>query len=274
MDAGEREQVEIHAPPAALRGPVACVILRRVRPGPEPLAARVHANTFACLNAIASGEIRCDGVPQPACFLVGPLPHPRDTSAEGEVRSASLVLQAWALEPWFGLRADGLAGTLHDAAALRDPHVEGVRAALLRACSGDLAALWAAVAALDARRPAAAPELALEVLRQGGVAAAARAVGCSERQYRRRFQRHLGLGPAAWLRVRRWEGALQDLLAPGAQHSIAELAAGHDYADQAHLARETRCFVHDSPARLRGSADWALLPARVRILQDGEDGGA
>lgn len=272
MDAGQREQVEIHAPPAALRGPVACVIVRRVRPGPQPLAARVHANTFACLNVIAGGALRCDGAPQPACFLVGPFPHPRDTSAEGGLLSASLVLQPWALEPWFGLRADALAGALHDATAMRDPHVERVRAALLRACSGDLAALWDALAALDAERPAAAPGLATEVLRQGGVAAAAQAVGCSERQYRRRFQRHLGLGPAAWLRVRRWEGALQDLLAPGTAPSIAQLAAGHDYADQAHLARETRSFVHDSPARLRRSADWALLPARVRILQDGEEG--
>lgn len=271
MEPGQREQVEIHAPPEGLRGPVACVILRRVRPGPQPLAARVHANTFACINVIASGAIRCEGAPQPACFLVGPFSRPRDTEAEGEVASASLVLQPWALEPWFGLRADVLAGTLHDATAMRDPHIQDIRAALLGACSGDLAALWDALAALAAQRPAAAPNLAIEVLRQGGVAAAAQAVGCSERQYRRRFQRHLGLAPAAWLRVRRWEATLQDLLAPGAAPSLADLAAGHDYADQAHLARETRSFVHNTPARLRGSADWALLPARVRILQDGED---
>lgn len=272
MEPGQREQVEIHAPPAGLRGPVACVILRRVHPGPQPLAARVHANTFACLNVVASGAVHCDGAPQPASFLVGPFSRPRDTSAEGEVVSASLVLQPWVLEPWFGLRPDALVDMLLDAATLPDPHAERLRAALLDACSGELASLWRALEALAFARPASAPELALEVLRQDGVAAAARATGCSERQYRRRFQRHLGFAPAAWLRVRRWEATLQDLLAPGAAPSLADLAAGHDYADQAHLARETRSFVDTSPARLRASPDWALLPARVRILQDGEDG--
>jgi AraC-like DNA-binding protein len=274
MEPVQREQVEIHAPPDGLRGPVACVILRRVGSAPQPLAARVHANTFACLNALAGGTIRCDGVPQAACFLVGPSSRPRDTEAQGEVLSASLVLQPWTLEPWFGLRADALADTLQDMVTPRDAHLQRLRDALLHACSGPdaLQPLWDALAALASERPASAPVLALDVLRRCGVAAAAQAAGCSERQYRRRFQRNLGLGPAAWLRVRRWEAALQDLLAPGAALSIADLAAGHDYADQAHLARETRSFVRDTPGRLRGSADWPLLPARVRTLQDGEEG--
>lgn len=275
MEAGQREQVEIHAPPPGLRGLVACLILRRVRAGPQPLAARVHANTFACLNVVAHGAIRCDGALQPACFLAGPLSQPRDTSAEGEVASAALVLEPWLLEPWFGLSVENLADALVDGATLREPQVQRVRAALLAACTGAgaLEDAWTALAALAAARPAAAPDLALDILRQDGVAAAAHAAGCSERQYRRRFRRHLGLAPAAWLRVRRWEAALQDLLAAGEAPKLAELAAGHHYADQAHLARETRSFVHTTPARLRGAADWALLPARVRILQDAEDGG-
>ena len=67
---------------------------------------------------------------------------------------------------------------------------------------------------------------------------------------------------------------MQDLaLRDGDAAGIARLAADHGYADQAHLARETRSIVTSTPARLRGAlrsgeGHWSLRPARVRIVQD------
>lgn len=271
MSTAPREHVAIHAAPSALQQWVLCVILRRVDPGPV-LAARIHANTFACLNVVAEGAVRCAGVLQPSRFLAGPLSAPRETETEGPMSSASLVLQPWVLEPWFGLRPDRIADALVPAEAL---HADALCKALLAMATDDAGApaLWATLDALAADAPATVPDLALPTLCAGGVAAAAVATGCSERHYRRRFHRALGLGPAAWLRVRRWEATVQGLLAPDAA-PLAALAADHGYADQAHLARETQSFVRTTPSRLRAAADWPLAPARVRILQDGGDGTA
>lgn len=276
MDVAPREQVEIHPAPAAARAWALCAILRTVRGDAAPLAARVHANTFACLNVVARGAVRCEEVPQPQRFLVGPLSRPLATSTEGELRSASLVLQPWVLEPWFGLRPDALADALVPVPAAPGAPADALCAALRAACDHACAmdAVWTALLHLAATAPPDLPALALDVLRADGVAAAARSIGVSERQYRRRFRRAQGLAPAGWLRVRRWEATVQGLLAPGSALPLAALAADHGYADQAHLARETQSFVRTSPTRLRGAADWSLAPARVRILQDGEPGAA
>ncbi|MBC5781952.1 helix-turn-helix domain-containing protein [Ramlibacter sp. USB13] len=273
MQAATRERLAVHAAPPALRPWAVCVLLRHADAG-DVLRARVQATTFACLNVVTAGEVRCDGTLQPPRFLAGPASRPRETSASAPLASASLVLAPGLLEPWLGLRPDGLVDALVDVDALQHPGLHALCAALASAC-GDADALATAWRLLEDAVPSLRPpELALPLLREHGVAGAAAAVGCSERQYRRRFQRQQGLGPAAWLRVRRWEEALQGLLAPEARPALARLAAGHGYADQAHLTRDTQDFVHASPARLRHAHDWSLAPARVRILQDGEGDAA
>lgn len=274
MNPSDREQLALHAAPPPLRPRAGLLLVRRVAATETPLAARVQANTFACLNVVAQGEVTCDGRVQPARFLAGPAARPRETAVHGALLSASLVLAPWVLEPWLGLRPDDVVDALADVDGFHHPGLDALCAALARACEvpDAVAAGWEL---LELSMPALSPpELAWTALRAEGVAAAAAALGCSERQYRRRFQRHLGLGPATWLRVRRWEETLQGLLAPHAPASLADLAAGHGYADQSHLARDTQDFVHASPARLRGAADWPLAPARVRILQDGEPDAA
>jgi AraC-like DNA-binding protein len=276
MNPPDREQLALHAAPPPLRPWAPCVLLRRVAAAepPQPLAARVHANTFACLNVVAQGEVHCDGRAQPARFLAGPAARPRDTRVTGALASASLVLAPWVLEPWLGLRPDSMVDALVDVDGVRAARLDPLCAALARACRepAALEAVWSLLG--DGIAACPAPELALHVLRAEGVAAAAAALGCSERQYRRRFQRHLGLGPAAWQRVRRWEETLQELLAPGAPSPLADLAAGHGYADQSHLARDTQDFVRASPGALRTAGDWPLAAARVRILQDTPPGAA
>lgn len=270
MAPAERETLVLHPAPPGLRHAVACLVLRHVGPAAQPLAARVHANTFACLNVVAQGHVSCEGAPLPARFLCGPLRSPRDTSVPGPLASASLVLAPWVLEPWLDLRPGALADQFAGVDGLQRPALQPLCDALAQACEHPtgLERTWSLLQPALARL--APPDLALSVLRSDGVTAAAAALGCSERQYRRRFQRRIGLGPAAWLRVRRWEEALQGLLAPEPPAGLAALAADHGYADQAHLARDTRDFVQATPATVRAAADWPLAPARVRILQDGE----
>lgn len=96
---------------------------------------------------------------------------------------------------------------------------------------------------------------ALMLARSGADAGtAARAVGLSERQLRRRFEQAIGYGPATLTRVLRFQRFLHRANAPGADTTpLALLAAEAGYADQAHLARECR--------RLAGLAPGALLAA-------------
>ena len=267
-----RDEVQVHAAPAPLRACSPCLLVRRVAAG-DAVAARVHANSFACLNVVTGGSVQVGGQAQRARFLVGPLSQPRETLAEGRLVSASLVLQPWVLEPWFGWRPDHLADRLLAPGAELDTLCDALAGACER--PHGVPAVWEALGTLARSHPVAVPELALSVLRERGVEAAAASLGCSARHYRRRFQRAFGLGPAAWLRVRRWEEALQGLLAPAEGEALAGLSAAHGYADQAHFARDTRAFVQASPARLRAGAQagWSLAPARVRILQDGKEPG-
>jgi AraC-like DNA-binding protein len=88
------------------------------------------------------------------------------------------------------------------------------------------------------------------VIRDGAsVPQAARRVGLSERQLRRRFELAVGYGPATLQRVQRFQLFLH--LAAGAPvASLARLAADAGYADQAHLARECRRLSGLPPSEL------------------------
>jgi AraC-like DNA-binding protein len=148
--------------------------------------------------------------------------------------------------------------------------------AMQDACtSGNPSRLWSALEAHGCKVQQAQPRLALDTLLGAGVAAAAAALGCSTRQYLRRFRHAMGLSPATWLRIRRWETALRAMA--GAPHdSMAQLSLQQGFADQAHLARETRALVDETPVRLRrllmeDAGPWSLRPARVRFVQDEGD---
>ena len=83
------------------------------------------------------------------------------------------------------------------------------------------------------------------------VGALAERAGLSARQLRRRFDRTVGYGPAFLARVARLQrfakGAVR---APGL--GIAELAAAAGYADQSHLAKDTRAIADRTPRELIG----------------------
>jgi AraC-like DNA-binding protein len=134
--------------------------------------------------------------------------------------------------------------------AVRDQRVllEHVWApALVRALEDDVAASRTPVRALEEIARAhghAAPRLdplMAEVVRRVGhdeaIGAVADAVGLSSRQLHRRALDAFGYGPKLLARVLRMQRAL-DHARTGA--GLADVAAAHGYADQAHLARDVR----------------------------------
>jgi AraC-like DNA-binding protein len=80
---------------------------------------------------------------------------------------------------------------------------------------------------------------------------AAREVGWSPRHLRTQMVAEIGFTPKTAARVVRFDRARRILQARrnGASLALAELAATHGYADQAHLAREFRDFAGCSPSQ-------------------------
>jgi AraC-like DNA-binding protein len=118
------------------------------------------------------------------------------------------------------------------------------------------AALAALARGVAARLPAAdgrdaiVRQAAVAVVGQGlPVHEAARHVGLSERQLRRRFERAVGYGPATLVRVQRFQRFLA-LAQRNPEAALARLALDAGYADQAHLTRECRRLAGLSAAAL------------------------
>ncbi|WP_299396916.1 AraC family transcriptional regulator [Pelagibius sp.] len=87
--------------------------------------------------------------------------------------------------------------------------------------------------------------------------------GYSHRTFTRRFAAAVGLKPKTYARLQRFGRALDPLAkgaaAAGAAPSLADLAAWHGYADQAHFVREFRQFSGLTPGCYR-----RLAPAFAR----------
>jgi AraC-like DNA-binding protein len=175
----------------------------------------------------------------------------------------------------FGLPAAELAGADVDAAAvLGDTLVDEIRD---RVRSGpDWPCRFAAVDAvlrrlLRAARPAAAPEIAYACRRllagAGPVAAVAADVGWSGRYLTDRFRAEVGLRPKEAARVARFDRARR-ALRPTVR--LADVAAGHGFADQSHLVREFRALAGCTPSRwLADEFEFGFVQAPATPL--GED---
>jgi AraC-like DNA-binding protein len=107
--------------------------------------------------------------------------------------------------------------------------------------------------------------LALAVSRRGGsVRELADASGYSERQLRRIFLDHVGVGPKEFGRMTRAIAALRGLAA--APSSWSQYATDHGYYDQAHLIDEFREVVGQTPKRFLDSlVEPRLLEKHVAV---------
>ncbi|MNT43045.1 DNA-binding transcriptional regulator AraC [compost metagenome] len=82
------------------------------------------------------------------------------------------------------------------------------------------------------------------------VGAAAHSLGVSERTLERLTQRATGQVPRFWRALARVRRAA---LALGTSQPLAEIAADHGYADQAHFSRDCLRWLGHTPASLRGT---------------------
>ena len=82
------------------------------------------------------------------------------------------------------------------------------------------------------------------------VVAAAHSLGVSERSLERLTQRATGQTPRFWRALARVRRAA---LALGTAQPLADIAADHGYADQAHFSRDCLRWLGQTPASLRGT---------------------
>jgi AraC-like DNA-binding protein len=108
------------------------------------------------------------------------------------------------------------------------------------------AALLARLPRVRALHPAIAHALA-QFARADDVAGVVAEVGYSHRRFIALFHHAVGLTPKRYCRVQRLQRAIPEL----ARRSLAEVAAGAGYSDQAHLTREFRALAGVSPGAYR-----------------------
>jgi AraC-like DNA-binding protein len=96
-----------------------------------------------------------------------------------------------------------------------------------------------------AEQVAAAAKL---IRRTGGISASAVQIGLSRRHLHRLFGERVGVSPADYLRLARFATALPRLHTAA---SLADVAAGSGYFDQAHFCRDFRTFGTMTPTEYR-----------------------
>ena len=85
----------------------------------------------------------------------------------------------------------------------------------------------------------------------GGVSTLAREIGWSGDHLGRRFRAEFGVGPKVAARMARFDRARRDVArrADAGALALADVAADHGYADQAHFTREFRALADCTPTR-------------------------
>ena len=171
---------------------------------------------------------------------------------------AAMVVPGRAGEQWLGFRL--LPGTSIDAPALLRSAQAIWQQSLRRAGRPS--------SSLGSRETAAPEALVLEAIERhtrmdprakealhalahtATVGAAAQSLGVSERTLERVTHRATGQTPRFWRALAR---VRQAALALGTAQPLAEIAADHGYADQAHFSRDCLRWLGYTPASLRGT---------------------
>lgn len=190
---------------------------------PDPAQSILHTATpDGCIEIIhrITGGSWWQG-PQPAAFVAGVITRPAVLRFTGDARFVAVRLWPWA---WNAL------------AAVRSPALVDVWLPLGEAAPDlpppDPDNPFACITGL------LGPETAFGslILASKTVAELASRTGRSPRWLQRWFARNVGVSPRAYLRLLRFQDALQGIQQPGSQ--LADEAAAHGYADQAHMTRD------------------------------------
>jgi AraC-like DNA-binding protein len=240
------------APPAGLRGAVACLWAAVVPEGPDRVAL--------VLPDGCSDLIWEQGV---GAYVAGP-----DTGPVRTVSRAGTVMAGIRFRPYAGGQVLGLPlsevrdqrvplADLLPSAAKRLPATAGQDAAAARALD-----IVGGLVADGVPDPAVARAAALLQDPAARTEAVAAEVGLSERQFRRRCQAASGYGPKTLQRVLRFQRFVRMLDAPAGPPDLAEAAARAGYADQAHLTRDCAALSGLTPAALARVRSASPLPSQ------------
>lgn len=226
----------------------------------EQRLSRIPANPYVSLVWLTEGEaqlVEAYGAPcahrLSGVFLAGPTQHGWRSLANPAYRSFGVVLQPAAFALLSGADVHALPSPAEDARARLDatwhPFLDGVAQARDHASRVALAtafftARWQAVRA--------SRSVWARLIEQAWSAPAQRAamgvLAWTARHFQRRTRALTGMSPGEVARLIRLENALRALRDTPAR--VADVAADHGYADQAHFTREVRRAYGRSPARL------------------------
>lgn len=193
-----------------------------------------------CVELIARirGRSRWNGE-QPEVFATGLIDAPIAFAFSGDARFVAIRLWPWAWSlvsdvplaairnGWAPIASPGFATTEAAAAAIRQRLAGSPRAAIGRAIVGA-----ATVGEMQNR------------------------AGLAPRALQRWFAAHVGLPPRRYLKLLRFQNAFEGLPGGG---SLADHAAGHGFADQAHMARAFRDLAGVPASRARTRARGPFL---------------
>jgi AraC-like DNA-binding protein len=182
---------------------------------------------------------------QPELFVTGLGAAPVRFGFSRDARFTAVKLWPWAWETLGGTPCPGFAD---DWTALPADHP----AASWLDGEADQAAELAAAAIADIP----CPPIGEAVLAARTTAELRAATGWPARRLQRWFEAHIGLAPRTYLRVIRFQGSLRAL---GESPNLADHAAAHGYADQAHMARDFRRLAGTPPSDARRRAQGPFL---------------
>ncbi|WPF83969.1 helix-turn-helix domain-containing protein [Sanguibacter sp. 4.1] len=231
---------------------------------PMPLAAHEATPTLAATGSASASESASAELVLPDACMDIVWTGGRLVVAGPDTRAHSVEMRAG--EVAAGLRlAPGTAPALLGVVAheLRDQRVpldevwsarvsRGVAEAVERAAPGGPGAVATAiegvVLALSPRQQGVSGQMMLTMSARGAeVSEIARETGWSERQLRRHSHELFGYGLATLRRVLRLQAAVR---LAGTETSLAAVAGGAGYSDQAHLARDVRALTGTTPTAL------------------------
>jgi AraC-like DNA-binding protein len=227
-------------PPAALRGPVACLWASVV---PDDSGSGGLVLPDACSDLIWEQGV--------GAYVAGP-----DTGPVAVVTRPGTVLVGVRFRPAAGGQVLGLPlSELRDQrvplADLRADAARGLPAALTPAEAAarlrDVAGTWIADSTRDPAIDEAASLLRDPAARTEDIAGR---VGLSERQLRRRSHAAIGYGPKTLQRILRFQRLVRLLDAAAEPPDLASLAALTGFADQPHLTRECAALSGLTPTAL------------------------
>ena len=227
------------APPPDLRLLVKCGWTLSVPDGPD--AWRTHVATpDGCMELIRRLEGRSVwGEEQPSCFVAGMTTRPAELRLRAGSRFVGLRIWPWTWRALSGQSPEELIDRWAPAGAY----------SVSSQASFDI--LRGVV--LDPRASA----IAEAVLTARAVRDVCAYAGLPRRALQRWFERNVGVAPRAYRRLLRFSEAFGDL--PRSDSSLADHAACHGFADQAHMSRDFRAMAGSSAATARKSATGPFL---------------